>query len=248
MTRRRVTALTLLIMLTAPYVAANTDNDPRRITVNGHAQIRVVPDEVVVSLGVETVDVELSHAKSSNDSRMVAVIAAAEKLGIAREHIATEYVGVEPVYRYDDGKRHFLHYRVRKTTVITLRDVDKFEALLSSALEAGANYVHSIDFRTTKLREHRDRARALAIVAAKEKAEALATELEESVDRVHTIREGYAPAWSSYGSWWGRSGGGRMSQNVVQNVGSGSESDAGPTTPGQIAIDASVTVTFQLSE
>jgi len=57
-------------------------------------------------------------------------------------------------------------YSVQKTIVVTLSDLSKFEDLLSGVLEAGANYVHNVEFRTTELRKHRDQARALAIQAA----------------------------------------------------------------------------------
>ena len=50
----------------------------------------------------------------------------------------------------------------------------KFEDLLSDALEAGVTHVQGIEFRTTELRKHRDRARSLALKAAQEKAELLA--------------------------------------------------------------------------
>lgn len=236
-----------LIFLLAVGGAAASDPTPRLVTVNGHAEIRVVPDEVILALGVETYDVELATAKSQNDARMSAVIEVAEALGIPREHIATEHVGIEPIYRYESSRREFLHYQVRKTVVITLRDLDRFEALLSAVLEAKANHVHGVEFRTTELRKHRDRARALAMVAAKEKAEDLAKELGETVGRVRSIQEGYTPWWSSYGSWWGRRGGG-MTQNVIQTAGPSGGGAAGPTTPGQIAIDARVTVAFELQD
>ena len=41
-------------------------------------------------------------------------------------------------------------------------------------LDAGANYIHNIDFRTSELRKHADQARALALEAAFEKAKDLA--------------------------------------------------------------------------
>lgn len=244
--KHRGILLTLSILLAVGGSAAS-DPAPRVVTVNGHAEIRVVPDEVILALGVETFDPDLATAKAHNDERMSAVIEAAESLDIAREHIATEHVGIEPIYRYESARREFLHYQVRKTVTITLRDVDRFEALLSAVLEAGANHVHGVEFRTTELRKHRDRARGLAMVAAKEKAEDLARELGESVGRVRSIQEGYTPWWSSYGSWWGRRGGG-MTQNVIQTAGPGGGGTAGPTTPGQIAIDARVTVSFELKE
>jgi len=241
-----------LAFLTAPFVcgpATGADTDLPLVTVNGHAEVRVIPDEVIVSLGVQTFDPELSKAKAENDSRVTAVLAAAEALDIPREHIRTEHVDLRPVYRdYHETTSDFLHYRVRKTLVITLRDIDKFEALLSAALEAGATHVHSVDFRTTELRKHRDHARALAIVAAREKAEALAKELGVSIGDVHTIREDYARWWSGYGSWWGGRGGGGMTQNVVQVAGAQGGDAEGPTVPGQIAVDARVTASFVLKD
>ena len=245
MKRGHAVLLVFLSLLVACHSAEETDAQPRLVTVNGHAEIRVVPDEVIVSLGVETRNVDLSRAKSENDARVEAVIEAVEALEIPRKHIKTEYVRIEPVYE-TMRKLRLEFYRVRKTMVITLREIDKFESLLSAALEAGANHVHGVDFRTTELRKHRDDARALAIQAAREKAEALAAELGVSIGSVHTIQEGYARSWSGYGSWWGGFRGG-MTQNVIQSAGP-SDGEGGPTVPGQIAIDARVTVSFELDD
>ena len=102
--------------------------------------------------------------------------------------------------------------------MITLKDISAFDAVLSDALEAGATYVHGIQFRTTELRKHRDEARALAIRAAHEKAVALAQELGQEVGQPHDIREDQSQWWSSYNTWWG----GRastMTQNVIQEGG-----------------------------
>ena len=142
----------------------------------------MVPDEVILTLGVETWNKNMEIAKGQNDAIVARVFALADEYGIAPEHVQTDYVSIEPRYRngyYDE--RDFIGYFVHKTLVITLRDLDKFEDLLADALEAGVNYVHGIQFRTTELRKHRDEARALAIRAAKEKAEALAGELGQEV-------------------------------------------------------------------
>lgn len=246
MDRRHVTFLAVVVAVVGWQAPGVADDDQRLITVNGHAEIRVVPDEVVLTLGFETFDPNLSTAKSENDTRVSGVIGVAEELGIPRERIRTEYLSIEPEYG-SDYKRRFLHYLVRRTMAITLRDMDRFETLLSKALEAGANYVHGVDFRTTELRKYRDQARALAIEAAREKAEALAGEVGESVGRVENIQEGSANWWSWYGSSWGPRWRGGPGQNVVQNVG-GSSGGQGPTAPGQITVDARVTVTFLLEE
>ncbi len=157
----------------------------------------------------------------------------------------TDFLSIEP--RYDNGYTHrdFIGYFVRKTISFTLRDVSRFEGLLSSALAAGANYVHGIEFRTTELRTHRDQARALAINAAREKALSLAKELGQKVGQPHSIREDQTWWWSGYNTWWGSRWGGGMAQNVVQNAGGGSGPD-GSIAPGQITISARVTVSFEL--
>jgi uncharacterized protein YggE len=130
--------------------------------------------------------------------------------------------------------------------VVTLRDLSKFEDLVSDMLEVGVNHVHGVDFRTTELRKHRDRARSLAIQAAREKAVMMSGELGQRIGRPHNISEGHAGWWSWYGRWWGPSWRGRMSQNVIQEAAGGA--GGGTLAPGQIAVTANVTVTFELAD
>ncbi|NIV29670.1 MAG: DUF541 domain-containing protein [Anaerolineae bacterium] len=220
-----------------------------QISVTGEAEIRVVPDEVILTLGVETWDKNMGIAKGQNDAIVARVVALADEHDIAPEHVQTDYVNIEPRYRngyYDE--RDFVGYFVHKTMVITLRDLDKFEALLADALEAGVNYVHGIQFRTTELRRHRDEARALAIRAAQEKAEALAGELGQGVGDPKMIQEVQSGWWSGYNSWWGSRWGNGMTQNVIQEMGTGALTGDGSLAPGQINVTARVSVTFQLTK
>jgi uncharacterized protein len=221
---------------------------PRLVTVTGEAVVNVVPDEVVLTLGVESSDKQLRRAKSLNDERVKQVLAAAEKLGIPAKDIQTDHISIEPRYRDSYEQRDFIGYFVRQTIVITLKDVSQFEDLLTDVLDAGANYVHGIQFRTTELRKHKDAARALAINAAREKAVALAQELDQKVGKPYAIREDQEGWGSGYNSWWGSAGGLGMTQNVVQNAGNtGMEMD-GALAPGQIGVTARVTVSFELEE
>jgi uncharacterized protein YggE len=131
--------------------------------------------------------------------------------------------------------------------VVTLKEIGKFESLLTAALEAGANNVHGVQFRTTELRRYRDQARSLAIKAAQEKAVALAAELGQKVGRPLKIEEQQSNWWAWYGGWWGGGWSGAMTQNVVQNVSGGGQSSEDTTiAPGQITVNARVAVTFEL--
>jgi uncharacterized protein YggE len=238
-----VVSVVLLASGTASEAALQ---EPRLITVSGNAEVRVVPDEVILTLGVETWDKDLEMAKAENDRRVERILALAEEHEIEAEHVQTDHVSIEP--RYDDGyeKRGFIGYFVRKTIVVTLRDVAKFEDLLTDVLATGATHVHGIQFQTTELRRYKDQARALAIKAAQEKAVAMSDGLGQKIGQPHSIHEDQTGWWSWYGGWWGARWGGSMAQNVVQNVGGSTFAADSSLAPGQIAVNARVTVSFEL--
>ena len=245
MQRPRLVLVTIVLALAAGAASAQTP-PPRTIAVNGNAEIRVAPDEVILTLGVETNALDIAAARADNDRRVKAVVQAARAQGVPAELVKTDFLDIQPHYRDDDARRGFLGYVVRRSLVITVRDVPKFEPLLSAVLAAGANYVHGIEFRTTELRKHRDEARRLALKAAREKADAMAAALGATVGAPLTIQEGYS-GWSSpYGTWWGARYGAMMSQNVVQEGARGGASDEAMV-PGQISVTATVSVTFELS-
>jgi len=243
------------ILTFMPAVAhADPDSGIRLISVYGEAEVRVVPDEVVFSLGVESSNSDLTKAKNDNDKSVSNVIAVAKNYGIDEKHIQTDYLSIEPRYiskrKYSSsgGESDIEGYIVRKTIVLILKDLSKFEAVSSDVLAAGANFVHGIDFRTTNLRQHRDEARLLAVQAAKEKATVLAKELGQSIGEPYNIQEN--PTWwgSGYNSGWGNRWGGAMTQNVVQNVGGGNNPGSDTAVAlGQIKVKATVSVSFKLN-
>ena len=241
----RTAALCMLVLCALlPSAAAAAERDksePRLITVSGDADVRVVPDEVTVTLGIESFEKSIGLAKSVNDARVKKVIAVARDLAVDAKQIQTDYLSIEP--RYKDGS-YSRTWGEKKEVVVTLRDISKFEELLGGVLDAGADHVHGINFRTTELRKHRDTARSLAIKAAKEKAAALAGDLGQRIGKPHEIREDYSN-WNTWGGWWGGRGN-AMAQNAVQNVGGEGAGTDGTLAPGQIAVNARVTVSFEL--
>ncbi|HVQ38045.1 MAG TPA: SIMPL domain-containing protein [Pyrinomonadaceae bacterium] len=237
--------LTFSLGASAQYYGSQEAANVSLITVTGDAEIRVIPDEIILSLGIETSDKSLDRSKSQNDERVKRVLALGQSFQIDPKLIQTGYIGIEPWYR-TYNQIESLEYRVRRSIAITLKDTTKFEDLLSQALVAGATNVHGIQFRTTELRKHRDAARALAIKAAKEKARALAAELGQNIGKAFRISE-FGSGWSSPYGWWGSFGGSGASNAVQNSVGSGSGgSSEGTLALGQITVTASVSVSFLL--
>lgn len=236
-------ALALAGWTARPSTSSTTE---RYITVSGDAEVRVVPDEVILTLGVETEDPDLHVAKAENDQRVARLLTLAKDHGIEAVHIQTDHISIEPRYEDSYEKQGFVGYFVRKTVVITLREIDDFEALLTDVLEGGATHVHGIQFQTTALRQHKDRARALAIEAAGEKAAAMAGALDQQIGEPTVILENQTGWWSPYAGWWGARWGGSIAQNVIQNAAGDAPLVDGALAPGQIAVYARVTVTFAL--
>jgi uncharacterized protein len=246
-----VAVVVVLVVLAARINAAPVAQEPtsRQVSATGEAEVRVVPDEVVLTLGIETHDNQLAVAKSQNDAIVKRVLALATEFGIAPEHVQTDYIGIEP--RYANGCYELcdpIGFSVHKSVVITLGDLGRFEDLLTSVLDAGVNYVQGIEFRTTELRKYRDEARALAIRAAQEKAAALAGELGQKAGKPQTIQEQQSSWWSGYGAWWGSRWGGAMTQNTTQEYQGASLGVDSSVAPGQISIRASVAVSFELTD
>ena len=251
MIRISVLAKTLLAIavLVMAFVITRAQSTPPSIDVTAAAEVKVVPDEVVILFGVETTDVKLAAAKTDNDNRVKRLLAITQQLKIDPKFVQTDFITIEPWEHeviVNNERINRLEYRVRKKVAVTLREVPKFEDLLSRALEAGVNYVHGVEFRTTELRKHRDRARELAIQAAKEKAELLAGQLGRHVGEAQRISE-YGGGWYSPYNWWG--GGYSNYSNVQAQVSTqsgGSDYNEGTIALGQITVTASVSVSFAL--
>jgi uncharacterized protein len=237
-------ACAILFANVRPVEAQDRSNSARTINVTGDAEVKVAPDEVILILGVETLDKDIRTAKRQNDESIKKLLALTRDFGIDPKYVQTDQINVDPRYRngyYVDSD--FIGYAVRKYVVVTLKDISRFEDFYTAILNAGANHVYGIQFRTTELRKYRDQARALAIQAAREKAGAMSRELGQTIGQPQSIQENY----SNWSAWYDmRWGGGAMTQNVVQNVSSASMNEQGTFAPGQISVTARVTVAFEL--
>ncbi len=240
-----VTFLLFLLLIARGQAAGVEQNTQRLITVKGDAEIRVTPDQATIFLGVDTWNTELNKAKEENDERIKNVFRLLGQYQIPAGDIQTSYITVVPTYqtRYDAGNnptdKTLTGYRVEKVISVTMKDLSKFENVLSTVYQGGANHVSGINFRNSELRKHRDQARAMAVRAAKEKAEALAREIGQTIGKAFTITEDNV-TWSPYRG---------PSQNLSQNVsGASGNQDASDSTvaPGKISVSAQVTVSFEL--
>jgi uncharacterized protein YggE len=250
--KAKVTTIFLILTMCSLHAQQSQLSDDRpTITVNGEAVVKVQPDQIEITFGIETWDVDIMFAKQKNNEIMKKANAAIKELRIEEKNIQTDYLSIEP--RYDDNynKKNFIGYFVRNTFVVTMTEPAKVEGLVTKVLESGVNYIHRINFQTTEFKKYREQARELALNVAKEKAVKMAGALGQLIDDPIQISEGYGGSnWWYYSSWngWGYGRSNIMSQNVIQNI----ESNTGETSEtialGKISIKANVTVTFELKK
>jgi uncharacterized protein len=241
------------LMLAAVLPAAAQTTTPPQITVSGSAEVKVAPDEIMLSVGVESRNTTLEPARLDNDQKINAVLAFLKQSRIKDKDIQMDYISIQPDYDYhtsfSESRVKPAAYIVRKNLQIRLVDVAGFQEVLTGLLTNGVNFVDGIDFRTTQLRKYRDEARTMAIRAAKEKATALTSELGAKLGRVTNINANDCSGY--YGNYWGRAAAGfnnmvvNASQNqAAPNPGGATDTTEGAFAAGQISISATVDVSF----
>lgn len=237
MKKRFIAAFAITALSSSSVWPQTTVSPPPQITVSGSAEIKVAPDEVHLSAGVETRSDKLDDARRQNDDRVGKVLQFLKAQGIKEKDVQTDFMSVEPNYDSKVSRSDAAVYVVRKTIGVRLTDVTKFDAVLSGLFTNGVNRLNGIEFRTSELRKHRDAARAMAIKAAREKADALASDLGVRRGKVYNINA------TEGGGWWSARSAG-MAQNVMQNAGGGSDDTGGTLSVGQISVTATVNVSF----
>ena len=223
---------------------SQTPTQPPLISVSGSAEVKVAPDEIYLRVGVETRHENLEEAKRENDERVSKSLVFLKNSGVKEKDVQTDFISIEPTYDNNVSRTKAVTYVVRKSIEVKLTKIDIFESILTGLLTNGVNNVHGIEFRTSELRKYRDDARAMAILAAREKADALASELGVKRGKVYSVNANDSGGWWSSGSsYWGRGFGGGMFQNAVQNA-EGASEEEGTLSIGQISVSASVNVSF----
>jgi uncharacterized protein len=182
-------AVALLLATVGSAQAQDRPTHIRTIEVVGEGEISVVPNEVVVNLGVETTDMVLEKAKEENDHRVDQILRTLRKAGIAERDIQTQNINIEPQYDYRADGRKFLGFMVRRNITATVKDVTRLDEVTSKTVSAGITSIFNYEYRTSDEKKFMQDARVKAVASAKEKADALAKELGLKVVKAYSVME-----------------------------------------------------------
>jgi len=249
---KRSTILMLILLCSAFSAQAQETDKLAMITVSGAAEVLIAPDEAVFSIDVTKTNKDLPTAKRLNDESVGKILELTRRFSISPQNVQTAQIAVDMKYEsirdaktriYSEegdeiGKRVFKGYEVSKTVTVRLTDLSRFEEFFAEVLQTGATAVNSVRFETSRLRENKDKAREMAMKAAKEKATAMAAAIGQNIGRAIKITEGTVGGqpYMNYAA----------NSNSVGTTGSFTESLV-TFAPGAIKIEAQVTVSFQLN-
>lgn len=242
---RNLLLLPLFVFLTVCAAKAQ-NNDVAglpTIQVIGTAEIQVVPDTATLSFTVAEKNQSVAVAKKQNDARIAKVTELAKRFDIAATDVKTDYINVGAATRREKLRGSDSEYTdvpdgftVSRNLVVKLRDISRFESFLTALLDAGINDVSSVAFTSSELRKYKDQARAQAIRAAKEKAQSLAKEINQTVGKAVSVKENNVESYRS------------AATNISQNSFSTEGGEAAETVSvGAISVRAQIEVKFLLN-
>lgn len=181
-----------IILVLAVFICysqfATAQNQPPQITVFAEGKIKIVPDQVFISVSVETSGIKASEVKKDNDKSVDKVLSFIKKMNLPASDYTTQQVSLDQRYDYTDGQKK--EYEASQTINILLKDLSKYEDLMEGIVEVGVNRIDNVEFTSSKMAGYLIEARKLAIKNAKQKANDYISELPgQKVGKVISINE-----------------------------------------------------------
>ncbi len=199
-----------------------------RITVTGTGTVTGTPDQLVLSMGVQTSAASIGAALQQADLAVNRVTGALRRSGVAAADIQTANLSIQPNYRGSsqapDG------YAVQESLTATLRQLATAGAQISAAVQAGGNAT-TVDGVSLNLADDSGllaAARAAAIADAKVKAGQYARAIGQPLGSVVSITDQSQP----------------LGVPVNAPIAASPADHSVPISPGSQQLSVSVTVVF----
>ena len=224
-------SIIILFTLVATSMNAQENKLVPQISVSGEGKVKVAPDQVVINLGVQNTGKDAAEVKRMNDETVDKVVKYIKKFGIPTSDFQTTNVNLYKSYDYETKKHNF---QASQSITITLKDIKKYDELMMGLVDTGINNINGVEFKSSKMEEHKVTARKQAILDAKKKAEDFVSVLNQKVGKAILITDNSQPMYQP-----------PMYRNVMMKA---EAMDAIPETLaiGEIEIITNVNVSFLL--
>ena len=148
----------------------NDRHNQQTVKVTGEATLQATPDQAIITIGVQTENVDPKLAQQENSQTISDIITVLKQLGIAESNIKTSDYRIDPQYNYIEGKEIFKNYKVHHMLQIKTKDIEKVGSIIDSAVKNGANSVSNVHFSLANSESYYNQALTIALNNAHEKA------------------------------------------------------------------------------
>jgi uncharacterized protein len=218
---------------TMPAAPFSSIQPETTIVLNGRGSVDRAPDKAVVSVGVQVEAKTAAEAMQQQARQMDGVMRAVRAAGVAERDMQTSSLSLNPVYDYRETGATLRGYSASNQLSVTVRDLARLGAALDSIVKAGGNTINGVSFGIEEDREARDEARIAAVQDAARKADLYANAVGYRVKRIVMILENEFD----------------MPQPMpVARMQMEAADASTPVAAGQLAIESSVNVTFELEK
>lgn len=226
--------ITALSVAKWAYSRSSRPDSTRSITVSDSATVKVKPDTAFITIGVTNRGKSASVVSSVNASKTSAVVNAIVKTGIPKSNVTTVDFSIQPEMNYKKSLAVIVGYSAHNSVRIRTKDLDKLSKLIDTAVSAGANNVREISFDIENPQELHQKALALAVKKAGNKARTIAQSIGAKLGPAISASEsmGDALAYS-------------INSTVSAGEMPGMPSQT-PIEPGQKSVTAQVEVVYSL--
>lgn len=202
-----------------------------QITISGEGKVKTLPDQVLLSFGVNNSGKDAAEVKKLNDTTLDKIIKLIKRFGIAPADYQTTQVSLHKSYETDKKKeKYFATQRIS----LLLKDISKYDALVMALVDEGVTIIDQVEFKSSKLESLKSEARKLAILDAKKKAQDYVEAINQKVGKAIQIMDTSQPFYPQIMS--------RMTYDKVEESSMPKETLA----PGEIEIVNTITVSFIL--
>ena len=177
--------LIIFLFTFTPNISAQSSS----VTVEGNAEISIVPDRASLNLAVELNGRNLSAMTTRVAETIDAFLTITDGLSINRNDVMTSGVNINPRYRYENktGRRIFDGYNVSRSIQVDLQNIDLLGSIIERSTAQGINNIAAPIFRFSQEDQVIQSLHTLAVQDAMKRAEALVDPLNASLGKALKI-------------------------------------------------------------
>jgi len=225
-------------LVTSAFAQQARESSPPVLIVSGNAQAEATPDEATVRLGIVRRETTAQAAQDQANRVAQAILSEIAKLGIPATQVRTSRLSLTPIYapgpRSDSREApRIASYSASNQVSIEVTNLTQIGPIIDAGLRAGSNQVDGILFRLKDDLPLREQALKKAVAEARRKAETMAEALNVRILGIQEVSE-------TGSSVIPRGEGGFVTMAARETAPT-------PVSPGQVEVNASVTVKYLIA-